>query len=302
MATARSNKASKAADAAIEKTIADGEKAILRTLKAALKSMRAEMANIYAIYAIDGKLTKAQMTQYNRLVSLESKMMKKLSPAIRATLKDIDRIPPEAYDAGYFRSAWAIDAGNGIALNWGNFDIDQVAASLANQYTALAKNDYAESAIKYIRKAIARGLAIGKSYKDMSKDLADALNIIGYKATRIARTEGQRAANAGRVKAYADAEEQGANGVYVWQASLDDRTRDTHRELDDVARRADEFFDVGGSPAKYPCAESLPPEESINCRCRVAFEVDGNSPIIRRSKEDGVIPYMDYNAWEAARG
>ena len=288
----------KKADAAIEKTIADGEKSVQRILKKALDSMRVELSRIYAKYAKDGKLTLADMTQYNRLASLYDNMAKSLTPAIRATLAEFDRLPPEVYGDAYFRSAWAMDSGYGISLNWGTLDKRAILAALQNPYTAMARNGYSKSALGYVRKAIEIGLSQGKGYPEMAKGLLDAMNILAYQATRIVRTEGQRAANEARKDAYAEAEAQGVKGVYVWEATLDDRTRDSHADMDGQERTADELFDVNGNPAQFPLDPSLPAEESINCRCRVAYNVNGESPILRRTKEEGVIMYRNYEEWE----
>jgi hypothetical protein len=41
--------------------------------------------------------------------------------------------------------------------------------------------------------------------------------------------------------------------------------------LDEQTVALDEPFDVGGFPAAYPGDPSLPPEESVGCRCVVVF-------------------------------
>ena len=54
--------------ARIEKTY---EKEVAVIFKTALDEIRVEMSKIYERYAVNGVLTRAQMTQYNRLATLE---------------------------------------------------------------------------------------------------------------------------------------------------------------------------------------------------------------------------------------
>ena len=51
-----------------------------------------------------------------------------------------------------------------------------------------------------------------------------------------------------------------------WDASLDKKTRKSHRELDGQIRELDEPFEVNGHKAMQPGGFGRP-EEDINCRC-----------------------------------
>ncbi len=53
----------------------------------------------------------------------------------------------------------------------------------------------------------------------------------------------------------------------VWQAILDDRTRDTHRSANGQQRRINDPFDVGGASLQWPADAGGPAGEVINCRC-----------------------------------
>lgn len=58
----------------------------------------------------------------------------------------------------------------------------------------------------------------------------------------------------------------------TWNTQRDARVRDSHAVLDrnKVGIRA--RFNVGGHMADYPSDPSLPPHESINCRCFLTFD------------------------------
>lgn len=109
------------------------------------------------------------------------------------------------------------------------------------------------------------------------------------------------AENAGHVDAYERAQSKGIEIKQMWLATLDGRTRDSHREMDG------ETVEVGGTfsnGCRFPGDPSGPAEEVWNCRCRVisqikGFEIDPTDPTVRRSdKLDG----MTYEEWREAHG
>jgi hypothetical protein len=93
------------------------------------------------------------------------------------------------------------------------------------------------------------------------------------RAVTVARTETIRAYNSGTDGAYGQLErEDDVRYERRWLATIDTRTRETHREADGQVAAAGGTFTVGGWPARYPGDPNLPPEESINCRCTVLYE------------------------------
>jgi hypothetical protein len=277
------------------------EGAVQKQLVTTLTMIRGEMSKIYEKYSKKGLLTKAEMTQYNRYASMEKQILSILKPALKATVKEIQRLMPDMYNESFFHYAWAMDNGTEMRLNWGIqnpknvmelFDI----ANPKNIELANALKNYDLEAQITIRNALLKGLSMGKGYASMVKGLSEALNTIGWKALRILRTEGQRAISKGQDDAYLEAQQMGIEGKIIWDATLDLRTRKTHQDADGQ-EKVDGLFNIGGWPARYPCDINLPAGESINCRCRERFEIDGYSSQLRRSKENGVIPYMKYNEW-----
>lgn len=100
-----------------------------------------------------------------------------------------------------------------------------------------------------------------------------------YRAETIARTETLRVSAQAREAAM---EQQLRNtGIArarvrrVWIATMDARTRDTHVGLNGQSVTMDEaFLSPSGALLMYPGDPTAPPEEIINCRCSVAYEID----------------------------
>jgi len=284
------------------------ERKVAAVMRKALDEIRAEMSKIYERYAVDGKLTLADMTRYARYTAMETNILAKLDPAIRASVGTMKRLTPEQYDAAFFRAAWKIDNETGLALNWGVINTEAIKAAYsiddpANKAMAEALHNYSLRARRAIRMAINDGLAQGKSYYDMMRDIREALNKTNYEAMRIIRTEGQSAINAGTADAYDRALDEGVEAKVKWSATLDGRTRDQHAAMDGQARDEDGMFHFpNGEIAPYPCWEGLSAENRINCRCAMRMEIEGYEPQLRRSREQGVIPYRTYAEWEKEYG
>jgi uncharacterized protein with gpF-like domain len=106
------------------------------------------------------------------------------------------------------------------------------------------------------------------------------------------------ALNAGQAESYARAEKAGIEGAYIWDATLDGRTRPEHGAKDGEKRAEDGLFDpLDGVRPAYPGDGNLSAAMRINCRCRLRYEVEGYAPLLRRTREDGLVPYQTYPQW-----
>lgn len=86
----------------------------------------------------------------------------------------------------------------------------------------------------------------------------------------IAETETNNAANNDE---YQEAKENGMTQK-TWVAFHDNKTRETHREVDGTTIPIDEMFQVGMAELMYPCDEINGydfPEEVCNCRCHTIY-------------------------------
>lgn len=98
-----------------------------------------------------------------------------------------------------------------------------------------------------------------------------------WRAKTIARTEVHSMvmeANNETMKAEAEAVGLEGETKKVWTAGMDMRVRESHLEADGQAVGLDEKFNVGGHRLSFPGDPSGPPEEVINCRCILTYEVE----------------------------
>ena len=130
-----------------------------------------------------------------------------------------------------------------------------------------------------VRKAMQEGRALSQAeIEKITGRYADRL--LRLRGETIARTEGNRAMNAGRAEGIEQMIESGkvpASAVTkMWDATPDRFTRDSHAALNGVEIAWGQKFvsPVTGVTLNWPHDENAPAEETINCRCSCRFRVD----------------------------
>lgn len=116
------------------------------------------------------------------------------------------------------------------------------------------------------------GLAAGESIDDLARRVRSVLAATDVRAKTIARTEVIGATNAGSL-AQMQAAGDAAPVAKTWLATKDGRTRLSHRASDGQTVALDESFVVGGSRLSHPGDPTGAPEEIINCRCTLLYEL-----------------------------
>lgn len=152
---------------------------------------------------------------------------------------------------------------------------------------------------KRMRGEISKGFSIEDvkdwQSKPMDKAMKELSRKISQSAIRNARTAVTGAENAGRLRGYEDAQDMGIKLQQQWVATLDNRTRHEHRELDGQIRDIDEPFEVDGDEIMYPADPSAEPHLVYNCRCTTIAVVEGH-PIDLDVRDTSVIG--DYEEWK----
>lgn len=151
-----------------------------------------------------------------------------------------------------------------------------------------------------IQSVMTQSILQGESVPHMAQRVAREMGEINRKATtRYVRTAATGAQNAGRVDAYKRAENMGIELEQEWLATLDERTREEHAELDGQHVKVGEKFSVNGYEIAYPGDPSADGEMIWNCRCTLVPHLknldQSNAP--RNSKLDN----MTYEEWKKSR-
>lgn len=137
---------------------------------------------------------------------------------------------------------------------------------------------------KLIASKLLQGILNGSSVDKIAASLISVIGNNKASAIRNARTMVTQAENAGRFDSYDNLAEQGVIQKKVWIATPDDRTRQSHLDLDSEEVDIDAEFSNG---LMYPGDPTGDPEEVWNCRCSMRDHIIG----FRRA--DGSISYVE---------
>ena len=123
--------------------------------------------------------------------------------------------------------------------------------------------------------AITQGILQGESIPNIVKRTESIYGQNRNAAIRAARTATTNAENAGRMNSFERAQKLGIDMEIEWEATLDDRTRESHAMLDGERVKVGEAFETDNGPIRWPGDPLADPAETWNCRCRADGQVVG---------------------------
>ena len=150
---------------------------------------------------------------------------------------------------------------------------------------------------KKVQSELLQGILQGEAITNLAQRMQKVTNSNYSNSVRYARTMFTGAENAGRVDAYKRAEKMGIEGEMQWVATLDGRTRHSHRQLDGERIKIGGKFSNG---CRYPGDPQGKPSEVYNCRCTLIEQMVGlEHDLSGRSlvKLDG----KTYEEWKASK-
>lgn len=121
-----------------------------------------------------------------------------------------------------------------------------------------------------VNSEILQGILQGDSIPNFAKRLRNVTEMNRASSIRNARTSCTSAENKGRMDMIENAEDKGVHVQKGWLATKDNRTRESHADLDGVFVDPDDPFDNG---LQYPGDPDGDPEEVYNCRCTLVYKV-----------------------------
>lgn len=127
------------------------------------------------------------------------------------------------------------------------------------------------TAMEDVRKAISVGLADGEGNAAIARRIRRLTALSGFRAATVARTETHQASLYAADEIGRQAEvDFGVKLMKVWVPALDERTRDSHREMaNHAAVNTDGTFLVGGERMARPGDPNASAANTINCRCSI---------------------------------
>lgn len=311
-----------------DKILSEVEERINKEYSQAIKGIEAELADYLRRFELkdkkwqewvdDGTKTQAEYDQWRFGQLAVGRRWAEQKDAIAEELFKVNEKAKETYRS----SASEIFAEN---VNFATYELER-GAKINTSFTLYSKEsverlikedpDVLPPVGKNVAKEIAEGKAVrwnkqqlqsvmiqgilqGDSIPKLATRLANTVGDKNRKAAiRNARTMATAAQNAGRVNAYKRAESKGVEMEQMWLATMDNRTRHSHRWLDHEVRPVGEAFSNG---CEYPGDPKGDPAEIYNCRCSLRGVVKGLERRSGQFRDDSKIDGMTYDEWRDAK-
>lgn len=225
----------------------------------------------------------------------------------------IEGYMPEVFALNHNYATFQVETLSKVNTSYTLYDAHTVERLLRDNPKLLPKYKFGKTTYERLRdknlmwnkenvtSAVLQGILQGESIPKIAERMRNVA-YMDYKASiRDARTSITSAQNAGRIEGMHRAEDLGIKMMKQWLATIDDRTRHEHRELDGQRRPVDEPFEVEGYEIMYPADPDAEPEMVYNCRCTLVTVFDGFDKQITDFDIDERLDGMSYDDWKESR-
>lgn len=262
-----------------------------------------------------GKLSKEKYIEWRQNKMLYGETLKQKVEVMSDYLVSVDRQAmnivngriPEVYAKNYNYSGYEIEKQYKINTSFTLHDnksverlVKEDPKALPMQYVKDSKAQ--EWSKRKINNALIQGILQGESIPDIAKRMTTIVGMEKNCAIRNARTAMTGAQNAGRFDSYKDVAKMGIKLKKQWMATLDERTRTSHQELDGETVDIDKEF---SNKLKFPGDPQGAPAEVYNCRCTMVADLEDFKPE-NYQRLDNIdktpIDNVTYKQWAKSKG
>lgn len=159
---------------------------------------------------------------------------------------------------------------------------------------------------KVFNRYVTQGIIQGKSVHDIAVQAVNGMaDTEIHWAMNNAITALTGAQNAGTLQQMCNAQALGIEVQKRWNSTLDYRTREMHRLLDQETADLDEPFKVQGYEIQYPGDPNAAPEMVYHCRCKLSSALKKyprQNAMRRDNVTKEVTPDVTYTEWYKAKG
>ena len=321
-----------AADRYTDKAFSQLESDISRMYKEAQKDLRKKLQDFTRRHKAkdaemqkklkSGKITQAQYQQWITGQVFVGNQWKQKIEQVNSSIKGVMQNASNlthgrsmnvfAENANY--TAYQLEKDFKATINFGLYDTSTVSRLVGKDPELLPRKVVNGTKLeawnrKVISNSISQGIIQGEGVDEISKRIArDTCIPAGRSSMLYARTAMTGAQNAGRLERLHEAKEMGINVKKRWMATLDNRTRDSHAELDGETIDIDKKFSNG---LEYPGDPNGAGREVYNCRCtlvyiypeyeqhfeRTAYYEEGDPEYDLRHRNYETVRDMTYQQW-----
>lgn len=268
-----------------------------------------ELDKQYAKMVEDGKMKKKTYLRWRNSAMVRTKAWEDLRDTLASDLSHTNEIAMgmindhaiDCYALNMNYGTYEIENGYHAGTSFSMYDHRTVENLMRDnpQIIPQAKMDIPED-LRWNRQkltsAITQGVLTGDSIPDIARRLGGVADMNETAAIRNARTYTTAAENKGRTDSYIRAQNMGIELEQEWIATLDQRTRSSHRHLDGERVKIGAKFSNG---CRYPGDPEGRPEEIYNCRCTLVAALKGYD--YHDDRFSRLPSNMSYEEWKIAK-
>jgi SPP1 gp7 family putative phage head morphogenesis protein len=284
------------------------EKEITAKMQAYLDRFAKQDAVMLAKYK-NGDITKAELTEWRTNHFMMGKNWQAVKDSIAGDILKTDAISAgivnnaliDVYTQNANYAYYELEQGTGTGLSFNLYDRNAVENLLKDNPDFMPHYEPKTPIVErwnkqHITSEMLQGILQGESIPHIAKRMQNVVGMEKNSAIRNARTYTTSVENKAKMDRYEEAEEMGIDLEKEWMATLDERTRESHRELDGERVANDEPFSNG---LMYPADPSGDPAEVYNCRCRIVPRIKGRQ--YDRSGRANKLGDMSYEEWKRGK-
>jgi SPP1 gp7 family putative phage head morphogenesis protein len=278
-----------------ERAEKDFIKAITGQYTTALIAMREDIAKASNYKDFDP----VEMQKYNRLNNLIDRVEAELTLLDEMKTANVKDYLATIYEQNYYYTGFALETEGQVKLSYSLLNRKAVVENILTPLDKLAIENNSSMVKQAIKVTLTQAVIQGLSIPDIAERIKKNLETNANNAVRIARTETTRVMSGARLDSMEHAQNKGLPLEKVWVATLDDRTRDRHAEIDGEQQPLDKPFSNG---LMYPGDPSGDADQVIQCRCTMVTQIIGLDSIKDQRRIDGnIVPYQTYKEWDKNR-
>lgn len=261
-----------------------------------------------------GKMSKAEYIKWRESKMLYGEALKQKVDVMSQHMLNVDKqaagiINREmfgVYANNYNFAKYEVEQGLKINTSFSLFDKSTVERMVEKNPKLLRERKTDDGKIlrwsrRKVNTAITQGVLQGEPIDKIAQRLVKVVGMEERYALTNARTAMTAAQNAGRMESYANSKALGIDLKKQWMATLDERTRTSHQELDGETVEIGKKF---SNKLMFPGDPDGAPGEVYNCRCTLVGDPTGY-PDGKFQRYDNIegkpIDNVTYKEWIAAK-
>jgi SPP1 gp7 family putative phage head morphogenesis protein len=265
-------------------------KEIIKVYKGSMENIQALIAKLFMQYAVDGKLTLAELNKYNRLVAIEQQIKEEIKNLGGIETKQFNSILTGVYQQAFYQTAFTLEAGTQVGISFALLKPEFVKEAIAFNWSGVPFSERiwgnSDTLVKALRTELTQGIIQGESIDKMARRIRKSFNTSVYNSQRLMRTESARVISSAQEKIY---EESGVVQELIYTATLDSKTSDVCKSRDSKRWKIDD--------PKRPKIPAHP-----NCRSCWIPAVKDYQPKKRKDNENKkIVEYKNYQEWYKSR-